>query len=326
MAITARTGLAELKSHEMHLTRYVNVLLTPVLLSVSIRFYVRLRKNEVSPRRSACVRIVQCKPSAKKSAIFHRYRPAQNTHVLTIAQPKLFIDPAFAGFFKQLSRGQPKDCLYVIDEAKAHDMFIDCTIDKEQLQQWVRDWNGEKLGSFAEVALQILEVKTQHPYQIAAFVKDFDEDDIAIMARQASHFRLAYTRVEDSKSDPETGNTLAYHAVRFQGGQTAFVAVDSDAYERFTELDISAVKPIEISDTGHLTSRSHRVKRFASVSITTKHRRILQRYLASTRNQSGRFFNRYDFSLSGINAKRMHRSGITKGRCTGLYHRFYTDA
>ena len=233
----------------------------------------KVRKRAFDTGSVICVNPILCKASQKrgipapigvcqncpvqtecqKVGYLSQIPAAQNTHVLTIAQPKLFIDPAFAGFFKQLSRGQPKDCLYVIDEAKAHDMFIDCTIDKEQLQQWVRDWNGEKLGSFAEVALQILEVKTQHPYQIAAFVKDFDEDDIAIMARQASHFRLAYTRVEDSKSDPETGNTLAYHAVRFQGGQTAFVAVDSDAYERFTELDISAVKPIEISDTGHLT-------------------------------------------------------------------------
>ena len=178
---------------------------------------------------------------------------AQNTHVLTIAQPKLFIDPSFSGFYGQLSRGQPKDRLHVIDEAKVHDMFIDCTIDKELLQQWRRDWEDEKLGDFAEKALRILEVETLHPYQIAEFVKDFDEDDIAIMARQATHFRLAYTRVEASKSDPETGNALAYHAVRFESGQTAFVAVDFDAYERLTELDIRAVQPIEISDTGHLT-------------------------------------------------------------------------
>ena len=178
---------------------------------------------------------------------------AQYTHVLCIAMPKLFIDPSFAGFFKQISKRQPKERLHVIDEAKAHDLFIDCSIDKEMLQQWVRDWKDEKLGIFAKAALNVLEVETANAYEIAKAVSKLDEKDVTILARQASRFRLAYTRIAKSKADPETGNALAYHAVEFEKGQIAYIAADFDAYDRLCELEIPALQPIEIEDTGHLT-------------------------------------------------------------------------
>lgn len=199
----------------------------------------------------------------QKTGYLSQIPAAQFTHVLTIAMPKLFMDPAFAGFFRLLSKRQPKDRLYVIDEAKAHDMFIDCSISKELLQQWVRDWQGEKLGVFAAVALHQLEVKTSDAYDIAEFVSDFDEKDIAILARQASRFRVAYTRIIQSKADPISGNALAYHAVRFEKGQIAYISVDFDAYKRLIELEIPALQPTEIQDTGHLMLTPSQAFRFS---------------------------------------------------------------
>ena len=60
---------------------------------------------------------------------------AQNAQVLCIAQPKLFLDPLHSGFFRELSQGQPKDRVCVIDEAKAHELFIECSLSKAVLQQ-----------------------------------------------------------------------------------------------------------------------------------------------------------------------------------------------
>ena len=187
---------------------------------------------------------------------------AQRTQVLTIAMPKLFIDPAFTGFYRQLAKRQPKDRLHVIDEAKAHEMFIDCSLSKELLQQWVQDWQGEKLGIFAEAVLHLLEVKTEAAYEIARTVSKLDEKDITLMARQASRFRISYTRVRDSKTDPITGNALAYHAVQFENGQIVFIAFDFDAYKRLRELDIPAMQPTEIEDAGYLTLTPSQAFRF----------------------------------------------------------------
>ena len=91
---------------------------------------------------------------------------------------------------------------------------------------------------------------------------DFNDDDIAIMARQASRFRVGYTRIQSVKLDPENDSTLAKHGVRFAKGQVVYVAVDFDAYERLCDLDIPAIQPIEISDNGHLTLTPSQAFRF----------------------------------------------------------------
>ena len=215
-------------------------------------------KCEVSQKRGIPAPIGVCmdcpvQADCTKNAYLSQIPAAQLTHVLCIAMPQLFIDPSFSGFFSQLSKGQPKDRLHVIDEAKAHDLFVDYSLDKERLQQWVRDWSGHKLGMFAEMAIQILEVKakTLDPYDLAMLVNDYDDDDIAEMARQAAHFRVRYIRSAESKADPETDKPLANHAMQFDNGRIVFIAVDFDAYERLIELGISAMQPAEIEPFGH---------------------------------------------------------------------------
>ena len=187
---------------------------------------------------------------------------AQRTHVLTIAQPKLFIDPAFDGFFTQLTKKQPKDRLHVIDEAKAHDLFIDCKLHKEQLQQWVKDWQGKKLGMFAAAALTRLEVEMAEPYEIAKAVNALDDDDLTTLARQASRFRVEYTRSPQLKLDPDTDGVLARHGVQFEKQGFAYIAVDFEAYERLLDLGEPAMQPSEIQDTGHMELTPSQTFRF----------------------------------------------------------------
>ena len=245
-------------------------------------------KCDVSQKRGIPAPIGVCmdcpvQDECAKTAYLSQIPAAQSTHVLCIAMPKLFIDPSFSGFFSQLSNPpkkdvlpdmdeaepkpkttKPTDRLHVIDEAKAHDMFIDYSLDKERLQQWVRDWSGHKLGMFAEMAIQILEVKakTLDPYDLAVLVNDYDDDDIAVMARQAAHLRVKYIRSAESKADPETNNPLAKHAAQFDNGRIVFIAVDFDAYERLIELGIPVMQPTEIEPFGHFMLTPMQVFRF----------------------------------------------------------------
>ena len=231
-------------------------------------------KCEVSQKRGIPAPIGVCmdcpvQADCQKTAYLSQIPAAQSTHVLCIAMPKLFIDPSFSGFFSQLSKRQPKDRLHVIDEAKAHDMFIDYSLDKERLQQWVRDWKGYKLGFFAETVLTLLEVETADPYEIAKAVGNLDDDDIAVMARQASHFRVRYIRSAKSKGDPETNKPLAKHAAQFDNGRIVFIAVDFDAYKRLIELDILAMQPAEIEPFGHFMLTASQAFRFGIYSNKT---------------------------------------------------------
>ena len=180
-------------------------------------------------------------------------RLSLNLHqVLCIAQPKLCLDPLHKGFFRELSQGQPKDRVCVIDEAKAHKMFIECSLSKEVLQQWVSDWTGEYLGIFAETVLDMLEVHSVSPYEVAELVNKFESKDLQALSRQCSRYRVKYKRIGRGATDPKTGNSLAYHSVRFPNGVEAYIAYDFDAYEVLQDLELPALQPQEVSDNGYM--------------------------------------------------------------------------
>ena len=130
---------------------------------------------------------------------------AQSAQVLCITQRKLFLDPLHRGFFRELSQGQPSDRVCVIDEAKAHELFIECSLSKAVLQQWVIDWSGELLGDFAEQVLTMLEVKKCSPYAIAELVNRFSGKELQTLSKQATRYRVSYERIDRGATDKDTG-------------------------------------------------------------------------------------------------------------------------
>ncbi len=180
---------------------------------------------------------------------------AQSAQVLCIAQPKLFLDPLHRGFFRELSRGQSSDRVCVIDEAKAHDLFIDCSLSKAVLQQWIRDWEGEKLGDFAAQVIDTLE-KYKHkvsPYAIAELVNGYSDKELRTLSRQASRFRVPYERIGRGATDTDTKEVYAYHSVMFANGLSAYVAVDFDAYEALQARYLPVLQPQQVSDNEYMT-------------------------------------------------------------------------
>ena len=121
---------------------------------------------------------------------------AQQTQVLCIAQPKLFIDPMHREFFRNISQGQPSDRVCVIDEAKAHDLFIECELSKAVLQQWVKDWSGESLGIFAEKVLDMLEVRDVSPFLVAELVNAYNDQELRELSRRCCRYRVPYEKVD----------------------------------------------------------------------------------------------------------------------------------
>ena len=178
---------------------------------------------------------------------------AQNAHVLCIAQPKLFIDPLYRGFFRKLSRGQPSDRVCVIDEAKAHELFIDCSLSKAVLQEWIKGWKDEKLGDFAELVLGMLEVKGCSPYEVAEIVNRYSDEEITTLSRQCVRYRVSYERIDRSSKNKDALEVYARHSVRFAGGIEAYIALDSDAYKALQYKGLPAMPPQEVLDSGFMT-------------------------------------------------------------------------
>ena len=218
---------------------------------------IRPELCDASQRRGVPARVGVCPGCPMYNACINKGHlsqtsVAQASQVLCIAQPKLFIDPQYTGFFNQLSRSQPSDRVCIIDEAKPHDMYIECQLSKTLLQQWVRDWAGEKLGICAERMLSMLEVHSLPPYEVAQLVNAFEDSGLRVMSRQSTRYNVLYERLNHSAIDKGTFEKLAHHSVQFENGVFAYVAVDFDAYEILKRKNLPVVPPQEVSGKGFL--------------------------------------------------------------------------
>lgn len=178
---------------------------------------------------------------------------AQQAEALCIAQPKLFIDPLYHGFFSELSKGTPPDRICIIDEAKTHDLFIDCKLSKSVMQQWRTQWAGEALGTFAEQLLTLLEVENRHPYAIVDLIKSLSDNEIRLLSRQCSRYRVPYQKIDRGMNNEDTRQVYAFHSVEFENGVRAYVAVDVKVYKALRERDLHVLQPQEIRTKGFLT-------------------------------------------------------------------------
>ena len=201
-----------------------------------------------------------------------QYDKASVSQVLCIAHPSLFIDRSFAGFFSQVSKSQDFDHRYfVIDEAKAVNLFSEYQLSKSVLQQWVRDWNGEPLGVFADAAIDALE-KDCEPYRVVELVESLTEKEINRLYRDATLYRLPYSRLAQRTYDKETKRfLLSTSIVQFTDGGFAYVALDWDAYESLVEKGEPVIAPMAVSEKGTLSLSFRQMQRAGAFRPETEH-------------------------------------------------------
>ena len=78
--------------------------------------------------------------------------------LLTI--PQVFFDPQHSALVADILEAEGNaERLCIVNQQKAHELFLECKLPKQVLEVWVRDWQGEALGNFAQTLLSALEVK-----------------------------------------------------------------------------------------------------------------------------------------------------------------------
>ena len=177
---------------------------------------------------------------------------AARSQVFCVAQPELFINPTYAGFFSQVSDGVSDDRLYIIDEAKAVDLFLDCSLPVFVLEQWVRDWSNDLLGAFARGVLSDMLIEKLNPYAVVDRVSELSDDAIKQMSRQAARYVVQYTREDRGATDRVSGAVYASQSVKFAGGVMAYVAVNSDGYAALRDRELPVLPPQSVLESGTL--------------------------------------------------------------------------
>ena len=202
----------------------------------------------IPPRLSVCPSC-QMFADCQEYAYLSQAEQARQVQVQLIAMPQLFLDPAHAAFLSGLDTTER---LHIIDEAKAHELFLQCSLTKEMLQTWVKHWQDTELGTIASRILQILEVACKHPYKVVEYIRDLTDEQVKRISKSTTRYRVSYTRALQGAIDKDTDRELAYHTVLLDNDIWAYVATDTDAFEVLREKGEPVIPPQVIEANGYL--------------------------------------------------------------------------
>ena len=133
---------------------------------------------------------------------------------------------------EMLGQADETDRLCIIDEVEAHELFFECSVPKDVLEEWSVNWQGSALGNFAKALLNALETKGQ-PYgnavrRIRTTSQAFEQHKEELIT-QMCQVNVRGKVVARGIIDAETGKELARFTIEFEGGTSAYIPLDNDA-------------------------------------------------------------------------------------------------
>ena len=200
-----------------------------------------LEKKGGNPRESICP---QCPVYTECQQRGYLSQPAtlQRTKAQILAIPQLFFNLQYTELLEEI-HGQIDDTdrLCVVDEAQAHELFLECNISKNVLEEWSRNWRGYALGNFTKALLNALETRDKTDSSIVkgirATVHLFQQQEEEII-EQMCQVKVWGKVVEQGAIDLETGDELAHFTIEFEGGASAYIPVDRIAADKLRAKDL----------------------------------------------------------------------------------------
>ncbi len=147
--------------------------------------------------------------------------------------PHQFFDPIHAEVvMEMLEQDDNMDRLCIIDDVDTTDLFFECQISKNTLEEWNVNWRGDVLGNFAHAILNALNTKNDQNdsavRRIHAVVQAFQKHE-DILVRQMCEVNVRGRVIDRGIVDAETDKELARFSIAFQAGVTAYIPLDKNA-------------------------------------------------------------------------------------------------
>ena len=191
-----------------------------------------LEKKGEDPSESICPK---CSVHTECQQRGYLSQPAtlQRADAQILGTSDLFFNPRHAVTVAEiLKQADETEGLCIIDEIEAHDLFLECQVSKDVLEEWGVNWQGSALGNFAKALLSVLETKGQ-PYGNAVrrtrtTLQAFEQHEEELII-QMCQVNVRGKVVPRGIIDPETGKELARFTIEFEGGTSAYIPLDNDA-------------------------------------------------------------------------------------------------
>ena len=166
---------------------------------------------------------------------------------------KLFFEPRHAHLIQHILENVDEERICIIDEhrSKIADLFFECVLTKEVLEQWIATWKGYALGNFAVAIMNALEtqvVPSRNPIrQVRSAVEAFKQYEDQII-EQMCYINVQGRVVAHKTVDPDTGSELSRLAIAIknidgQNASTAYIPLDADAKDRLHAIGLPTISP-----------------------------------------------------------------------------------
>ena len=131
--------------------------------------------------------------------------------------------------------------LWIIDEPKIDELFLERSISKSRLEAWCVNWQRSALGNFAHALLNVLAIETESDdsvvKRIRAVGQAFQQHETEIV-RQMCQVNVKGKVVARDTVDSETDRELARFTIEFEGGISAYIPLNNNAADRLTAMGL----------------------------------------------------------------------------------------
>ena len=191
-----------------------------------------LEKKGGDPSKSICPKCpvyIEC----QERGYLSQPTTLQRAKVQLTGTSQLFLNPGFQIQVEDmLGQAEETERLCIIDGIEAHDLFLECSIRKDVLEEWSVNWQGSILANFAKALLNVLETKRQ-PYgnavrRIRTTLQAFEQYKEELIT-QMCLVNVRGKVVAQGIIDAETGKELARFTIEFEGGTSAYIPLGNDA-------------------------------------------------------------------------------------------------
>ena len=167
---------------------------------------------------------------------------SQRAKTQLCGKDQLFLDPQHSELVEaMLKQSDNTERLCIIDEAEAYELFPECNVSKNTLEEWSVNWQGKALGNFAKALLNALETESESDNPVRrirtatlAFQRHEEE-----LIKQMCQVNVWGRVVASGTVDTETGKELAHFSIKFEGDVSAYIPLDSNAADRLMEKGLS---------------------------------------------------------------------------------------
>ena len=191
-----------------------------------------LEKKGGNPRESICP---QCPVYTACQQHGYLSRPAefQRAQAQISEISELFFTPQHAELLEEILPGvNETERLCILKEPHTHELFLECKLSRNILEEWVVTWQGSALGSFAKFLLNAGEIKDKSHGDVVKRIRTaiqtfgWQEEELV---RQMCQVNVSGRVVACGTVDVETGQELARFTIEFEGGASAYIPLDPNA-------------------------------------------------------------------------------------------------